>query len=85
MACGSIILGVIINKEHTIEKDSFGNYSCTITRVRCFLGGAVLALKCVILGMIYYILTSKVKKLAKEIPVQNQNIAMAQPYFRPML
>ena len=85
MAWCSIIIGVILNKEHTIEEDSFGNYSCTITRVRYFLGGAVLALICVILGMTYYILTSEGKNLAKEIGLQNQNIAMAQPYFRPML
>lgn len=85
LACGSIIIGVILTKDHNIEEDSFGNYSCTITRVRFFLGGVVLALICVIFGMTYYILTSGVKKLAKEIPVQNKNIAMAQPHSMPIL
>lgn len=45
----------------------------------------MLALICVIFGMTYYILTSGVKKLAKEIPVQNKNIAMAQPHSMPIL
>lgn len=85
LALGSLIIGVILNEDHGISKDSFGNYSCSMTRVRFFLGGAVMALISVILCMIYYILTSEVKKLAKEIPTQNQNIAMAHPYSKSML
>lgn len=73
-AIGLLMNGIIWSAERKTST-TFSNGKCLFKRpAKDFLGGGFLALASITFGIFYYILTSRIKKLEKQ--MQNQNIAM---------